>query len=184
MTEKRWSWRKKLAASIFVVILLCVGGGVVCMLKLERDYRNPPVHIFPSTAELDNEPGIKERFESRFLHIPESARDIFFCMAGGKDKMRFYSFILPSKEVRKFAEEFSGVPLSQFHECDEDLTKLSSPTLVRLGPAFFAGEKWKSPYWNLTELKRCIYFEPEKKWGRKLPIVIDLDTNRVYVCVH
>ena len=183
MARQLWSWRKKLTV-LLLVIIAGYGGKQLLGLLMVRHLMMPEIYTFSSVAELEKE---KVAQIERFLRIeiPKSARDIYYFRSGGKDRANLCSFILPAEENNKFTEEFVGVSLSQFHNLEDYLDKVSGISLVLRGPTIW-GEKWKTPYWNIRDIyERCIYFETDRQFsGIGRSMIVDPDTNRVYICIH
>ena len=174
MSKKRWSWKKKLAVSVLVVFLTGIAGCGALVFHITMGWREmatPKVWTFPSVVEADEEQ-IEEVVTLLQVEIPESARDIYITRQPGlRDLLAFATFSLPSwEEARKFAERFAGVPISKFR--DGKTSRLYSFN----GPTIRRGEHKVPEWWDLKDVKRSIYHE---HFG--FFMVIDLDTNRVYL---
>ena len=167
-----------------LVLILAGGYGVLQFLGwlAWRPLINPEIYTFSNINKLGDEQRTRIKKFLR-IEIPKSAGEIYFFRSGGKDKIKFCSFNLPPKEIDKFAKEFVGVGLSQFRNMGDYSFEFKAWGFAISGPTTW-GEKWKTPHWNIEEIyERCIFFETDKKGGGR-SMVVDPDTNRVYLCVH
>lgn len=190
MNIKQWSWQKKLAVAALLAVLFGAGFFGAFLLwgwkVMIHDALTPKVYTFSSAVELDKEQ--EDRFEGLLnVEIPKSAKNINISYGGGKDRLIFATLSLPSEDFHKFAEDFVEVPISEFRD-----GKTSKISPINKGPTISRKKHKRAPWWNLDDVKRSVYYEIVKEekdeeghiWaGQGRFIVIDLDMNRVYVCI-
>ena len=184
MTVKRQSWLKKLVVSVLIVVLVVITGYGIFKLwafmtwkAYVRDTMIPKEYVFPNATEMERRQ--KDWFETQLqIEIPQSARDIYMWRWGASlgcrifMKLSFFSF----EEASEFAEEFAEVPVSEFWD-----GKTSARNYINYGPVTSFEENKSLGWWNMEKVVKgkCCEFV-HNSWGRF--IVIDLDTNKVYLC--
>jgi hypothetical protein len=194
MSKKRWAWWKKLAISVLGVFFIGLAGigALVLWGMFDTMLRAMPrEYTFSSIVKINREQRLYFQELLEGVEIPESARDIYIWILRGRDSILFARLRFPSiEEARRFAEDFLQTPTPEFRD-----GKTSVHGLINDGPP--VGREFRAPplhWWNLEEVERSIFYEGVVKhdaYGYRIwtPdsdrfVVIDLDTNNVYLCIQ
>lgn len=180
MTKKRWPWRKSLLA--FALIGIAIYGTLQFLgWILWRPFLTPEIYTSSNINEFREEQKTRIK-EFLMIEIPKSAKDIYYFGSGGRDRINLCSFTLTPEKIGKFAQEFVGVPLSQFHKLEDYRGELTNLSVILRGPTIWGG-KWKTPYWNVEDIiEKCTCFQTDKQFsGTENFMIVDPDANRIYI---
>ena len=177
--KKPWTLRRKVVVSVVSVIVMgCIIFSreifgyvkVVGMIMAVDRLTKPDTAATPAELRVETRAYVN-KYLSGTTRIPDSATEIYVnIQAGGPDSWFYCSVTLPDKDFIKFAEQFAGVPITEFKGGRPWSMWSDSPPRLKKG--------WKPYYWNIKGVKNGKHYS-----GRRGSICIDLDINRLYICV-